>query len=65
MNWMQVEGRWDQLKGGIQKQWGKLTDDDLSRMRGGRDEFIGRIKERYGIAHEDAERQVDDFLRRH
>jgi two-component sensor histidine kinase/uncharacterized protein YjbJ (UPF0337 family) len=64
MNWAQVEGKWDQMKGAVQKQWGKLTDDDLSRARGSRDEFIGRVKERYGIAREEAERQVDDFFDR-
>lgn len=65
MNWEQIEGKWDQLKGSAQKQWGKLTDDDLAVARGSRDEFVGRVKERYGIAKEEAERQVDDFMRRH
>ncbi len=64
MNWTQIEGKWDQLKGGMQKQWGKLTDDDLAVARGGRDQFIGRVKERYGLAEEEAERQVDDFMQR-
>ncbi len=63
MNWTQVEGKWDQLKGSAQKQWGKLTDDDLAVARGSRDEFVGRVKERYGIAKEEAERQVDDFMK--
>lgn len=64
MNWTQVEGKWDQVKGAAQKQWGKLTDDDLAQARGGRDEFVGKLKERYGIAKEDAEKQVDDFMQR-
>ena len=65
MNWAQVEGKWDQLKGAAQKQRGKLTDDDLMQARGSRDDFIGRVKERYGIAKEDAEKQVDEFMSRH
>ncbi len=64
MNWTQVEGKWDQHKGAAQKQWGKLTDDDLAQARGGRDQFVGKLKERYGIAKEDAEKQVDDFVQR-
>jgi uncharacterized protein YjbJ (UPF0337 family) len=64
MNWTQVDGKWDQLKGGVQKQWGKLTDDDLAVARGGRDQFVGLVKERYGIAEEEAGRQVDDFMQR-
>jgi uncharacterized protein YjbJ (UPF0337 family) len=64
MNWQQVEGKWDQIRGSVQKQWGKLTDHDLARARGSRDEFVGRVKERYGIAKEEAEKQVDDFMDR-
>jgi uncharacterized protein YjbJ (UPF0337 family) len=62
MNWTQVEGKWDQMRGNIMQRWGKLTDDDFTSARGGRDQLIGRIKERYGIAKEDAERQVDRWL---
>jgi len=63
MNWEQIEGKWDQFKGNVRQQWGKLTDDDLERARGQRDELVGRIKERYGVEKEDAERQVDDWLK--
>ena len=62
MNWEQVEGKWDQLKGGVRQQWGKLTDNDIDEARGRRDVLVGRIKERYGVAKEEAERQVDDWL---
>jgi uncharacterized protein YjbJ (UPF0337 family) len=64
MNWEQIEGKWDQMKGSVQTQWGKLTDDDLSVARGSRDHFVGRVKERYGVAKEEAERQVDEFMQR-
>lgn len=64
MNWEQIEGKWDQMKGSVQTQWGKLTDDDLSVARGSRDHFVGRVKERYGVVKEEAERQVDEFMRR-
>jgi uncharacterized protein YjbJ (UPF0337 family) len=29
MDWNRVEGSWKQVKGAIQANWGKLTDDDL------------------------------------
>jgi uncharacterized protein YjbJ (UPF0337 family) len=63
MNWAQIEGKWDQVKGKAQKQWGKLTDDDFAIAKGNRDEFVGRVKERYGVAREEAEKQVDAFLK--
>jgi uncharacterized protein YjbJ (UPF0337 family) len=61
MNWDQVAGQWKQMKGKAKAKWGKLTDDDLSMIEGHRDQLIGRIQERYGIAKDEAERQVQDW----
>jgi uncharacterized protein YjbJ (UPF0337 family) len=57
-----MEGKWKQFKGQVKMKWGKLTDDDLDRVAGKRDELEGRIQERYGIEREEAKRQVDEFL---
>ncbi|TIX48694.1 MAG: CsbD family protein, partial [Mesorhizobium sp.] len=51
------------FKGQAKEQWGDLTDDDLDRIEGNRDQLAGRIQERYGIAKEEAERQIDDWSR--
>lgn len=59
-----LRGKWNQLKGEVKSQWGKLTDDDLDRIEGDTDKLIGRVQERYGCAREQAQREVDDFLRR-
>lgn len=63
MNWDQVEGKWKQVKGEAKEKWGKLTDDDLNVIDGQRQQLIGRIQERYGIAKEAAEKQVDEFVK--
>jgi uncharacterized protein YjbJ (UPF0337 family) len=62
MNFDQLEGKWKQYKGQIREKWGKLTDDDLQVIAGKRDQFIGRLQERYGIAKEVAAKQVDEFV---
>ena len=62
MNWDQVEGKWKQLRGGIKEKWGKLTDDDLDRIAGKRDIFVGKLQERYGIAKEEAQKQADQWM---
>lgn len=62
MNWDQVKGNWKQVKGNAKQQWAKLTDDELERSEGRREELIGKIQERYGIGKEDAEKQVDNWL---
>ena len=64
MNWTQLEGKWDQLKGSVKSKWGKLTDDDLMTLQGKRDDLVGRIVERYGILREDAELQVDEWIQK-
>ncbi|MCZ4090229.1 MULTISPECIES: CsbD family protein [Sinorhizobium] len=65
MNWDMIEGRWTEFKGKAQVQWGKLTKDDLDVINGNRKELAGRIQARYGIAKEEAERQIDEWASRH
>lgn len=57
-----LEGKWKQLKGQVQQQWGKLTHDELDRIAGKREELVGLIQEKYGYAQAEAEREVDAFL---
>ena len=61
MNWDQAKGQWTQMKGSVRKQWGKLTDDDLDVIAGEREKLVGKIQERYGIAKEDAEKQIANW----
>ncbi len=62
MNWNIVEGQWDQLKGALKEQWGKLTDDDLTEIAGNRDKMLGKLKEQYGWATEEAEEKLNQFF---
>ena len=61
MNWDQIEGQWKQVKGQAQQKWGKLTNDDLDVVAGKKEELIGRVPERYGLARDEAEKQVGEF----
>jgi len=62
MNWDQIEGKWKQLKGSVKVQWGKLTDDDLDQIKGNRDQFAGKLQERYGLAKDEAQKMADAWL---
>ena len=64
MNKDKAAGQWKQIKGKVKEQWGKLTDDDLTVLEGNQEQLTGKIQERYGIAKEEAERQVRDFRTR-
>ena len=56
--WEKFKGTWNQTKGAVKEQWGKLTDDDLLEIEGRRDQLVGKIQARYGITKEEAELQV-------
>jgi uncharacterized protein YjbJ (UPF0337 family) len=63
MNWDRVEGNWKQIAGQAREQWGKLTDNDLQKTAGRRDQLVGLIQERYGIAKDEAERQANEWAK--
>lgn len=61
MNWDIVKGKWSQLKGSARTRWGELTDDELAQVEGEREKLVGVIQEKYGVARDEAERQVDEW----
>jgi uncharacterized protein YjbJ (UPF0337 family) len=63
MNWDRAAGEWKQLRGKVKQKWAKLTDDDLAYIDGHRDQLLGRLQERYGIARDQAEKQLKDWER--
>jgi uncharacterized protein YjbJ (UPF0337 family) len=62
MNWDQIAGSWKQFQGKVREKWGKLTDDDLTVVAGKRDQLSGALQRRYGIAKDEAEKQLDEFV---
>lgn len=61
-NWDQVAGKWKQFSGQAKKKWGNLSDDELMQVNGRRDILVGKIQEKYGIAREEANKQVDEWI---
>ena len=56
-----IEGNWNQLKGKVKEQWGKLTDDDLDVIGGKKEQLLGKIQERQGISRNEAEKQLEEW----
>jgi uncharacterized protein YjbJ (UPF0337 family) len=50
LDWNRVEGNWLLIKGKVKEQWGKLTDDDLNVIDGGRDQLEGKFQGRHWYA---------------
>ena len=61
MNDDKIKGQWKQLHGKLKAQWGKLTDDDLKIADGNVEYLAGKLQERYGIARDEARKQVAEF----
>lgn len=59
--WDQIAGAWKQARGKVRETWGDLTDDDLEEIAGKRDMLAGKIQQRYGIAKEEANKQIDEW----
>jgi uncharacterized protein YjbJ (UPF0337 family) len=62
MDWNRIEGNWKQVKGKVKENWGKLTDDELDKMNGRRDQLEGAIQKRYGVAKAQAKKDVDTWF---
>jgi uncharacterized protein YjbJ (UPF0337 family) len=63
MSWDRVEGQWKQRRGKALVHWGRMMNDELASIAGKYEELVGRLQERYGIAKEEAEGQVDGYKR--
>jgi uncharacterized protein YjbJ (UPF0337 family) len=61
MNWDQVETRWKDLKDSAKENWGKLTEADLNKISGKREQLISKIQTVYGITKREADKQVWDW----
>ena len=55
----QAGGKWKQFKGRMKEAWGTLTDDDLDRYEGKRDQLEGHIQEKTGEDRKEIRRKID------
>lgn len=59
----QLKGNFEQIKGKVKEQWGKLTDNEIDSLKGNWDQLAGKLVERYGMAKDKAEQAANDFLK--
>lgn len=65
MNEQILKGEWQELKGEVQKSWGKLTDSDLDQIKGDRSRLEGLIRQKYGHSVEQVRKEVDQVINRY
>ena len=57
-----IEGKWTEIKGELQKKWGKLTDQELEASKGDLKSIAGLIQQKYGSTKEDFESNLNTLL---
>jgi uncharacterized protein YjbJ (UPF0337 family) len=59
---LEMEGKWDQMRGRVKESWGVLSDDDLDRTEGKWDRLVGVIKEKTGESADGIEKKLKDIF---
>ena len=65
MNWDQMNGYWKQSRAIIKRQWGKLTDDQLTVIAGDRDYLDGKFQAAYGVSRGGAQKRLAEWQEEH
>lgn len=60
MNSDTIQGGWLEFKGKLREIWGDLTDSDLDRFQGKKDQLVGMLQRKYGLAKEEVEQRLTD-----
>ncbi len=63
MNKNIIQGKWKEIKGKLHQQWGKLSDDEVSKLRGSYDELSGMLQKKYGYDQERTQKEIEQFVK--
>ena len=64
-NQSQIQGKWKEIKGEIQKKWGDLTGDELDKTEGNMTAIAGIIQGKYGAKKEEVSTHLKDIVGRY
>ena len=56
------ERQWEQVRGEVRGWLGKFTDDDLDKVAGKFDVFIGLLWEKYGYSRARAVKEIEQHV---
>ncbi|MBS1611264.1 MAG: CsbD family protein [Bacteroidetes bacterium] len=61
MDKLEIQGRWNELKGKVKKAYADLTEDDLTYAEGQEDELIGKIQKKTGKGREELVKWINSL----
>lgn len=62
MNNDQAQGQWDKFTAKVKQQWGELTDDEVKKAEGNKEELMARIQEKYGEQKESIAQKFNELM---
>ncbi len=57
-----IQGKWNEIKGEIRTQWGKLTEDEIETSSGNMTSIAGLIQQRYGAKKEEIQEKLNQIM---
>ena len=57
-----VKGQWSEVKGGVRKLWGQLTDDELEETKGDMTSITGLIQRKFGESKASIQEKLDGIF---
>tara|TARA_B100000678_G_scaffold70084_1_gene57499 strand:+ start:18994 stop:19170 length:177 start_codon:yes stop_codon:yes gene_type:complete len=58
---MELEGKWNQVKGKFKQKYGEVSDDDVTFSEGKFDEMLGRLQEKTGKSKEELKKEIESL----
>ncbi len=59
-----IQGKWKEVKGKLHQQWGNITDDEVSKMKGSYEELAGILQKKYGYDERRSEKEIETFVKK-
>ncbi len=60
-----VKGKWKEIKGDLQKAWGRLTDDELEFAKGDMTKFAGTVQRKYGLGQDEVRNRITEVFKKY
>ena len=56
-----IKGNWNEIKGKVKQKYADITDDDLLKAEGKKDELVGIIQQKTGKAKGEVKEFIDNL----
>ena len=60
-----VKGKWLEIKGDVQKAWGKLTSDEIEKTKGDTKAIAGLVQQKYGEDKDAFQKKYYDIVNKY